>query len=244
MNVQSTTLGGLACQTVDNLPAGSGPKLLVVLCHGFGAPGTDLVPLGAELIRMKPELANDVRFIFPAAPLSMEEMGMSGARAWWHLDVTKLAIATETGQFRDLRNDNPDGLSDSRDMLLNLIGELQKQTGLPMSRIVLGGFSQGSMLATDVMLRLPEKPAGLCVFSGTLLNESEWRELAPKRGNLPVLPSHGHQDPILPYQAAEWLRDLLQESGLSVEFLPFNGVHSIPPEAMQRFAEMLANAEK
>lgn len=241
MHQELANLGGLSCQIVDRLPDQTQPGLVVVLCHGFGAPGTDLVPLADELFAIDTKLADAVRFVFPAAPLSLEAQGMPGGRAWWPLDVARFAAAVESGQVRDLRNDLPAGLPEARQMLTHLIDELLQQTGLPMSKVVLGGFSQGSMLATDVTLRVPEPPAALTVFSGTLLCEDKWRPLAEKRGSLPVLQSHGYQDPILPYQGAEGLRDLLRDAGMPVEFLPFSGAHTIPLEALHRFAVMLGD---
>ncbi len=232
-------MGGLECQVVDALPSGGNPQLVVVLCHGFGAPGTDLVPIGSELLSLNPGLADSVRIVFPAAPLTLDEFGMFGGRAWWHLDIERLNAAIAGGEFRDLRNDLPEHLPVVREMLLSLVGEVCAETGLPTSKVVLGGFSQGSMLAADVAMRLSESPAALCILSGTLLCESEWRELAANRQGLPVLQSHGHQDPILPFQAAVWLRDMLVESGLDVDFVEFDGGHTIPFEALHRLAALI-----
>lgn len=241
MQSYGANYGGLECQVVDG--AEGSPELVVVLCHGFGAPGTDLVGLGPELLHLAPELKGRVRFVFPAAPLAPPDLAMYGGRAWWPLDVNRLLVAIETGQTRFLCEMVPEGLAAAREKLNGLIDEVGRQTGLPIARFVLGGFSQGAMLATDVMLRLPESPAGLCVFSGTLLCESEWRPLAERRGPLKVLQSHGYQDQILPFAAAEWLRDLLAGAGMEVEFIPFQGGHQIPLEALEQFAAMLVQCQ-
>lgn len=238
--MQTETLGGLRCVVYDELPAGKPPSFAAVICHGFGAPGSDLVGLGPEIVSLRPELAGAFRFYFPAAPLSLASVGLPGGRAWWMLDVEKLNAAIQSGEFRDLRNNNPPDLPAARESLTALIGEVRRQTGLPASRIVLGGFSQGAMLSTDVALRLDEAPALLAVFSGSLLAEDEWRERAGVRGGMCVLQSHGREDGILPFQAAEWLRDLFRENDVDVEFLPFHGPHTIPAEAIQRFASRLA----
>jgi phospholipase/carboxylesterase len=239
VNSHQTTLGGLSCQVVDALPPGDSPELIVVLCHGFGAPGTDLVPLVPEILSLDPGLEAKVRFVFPAAPLTLDEIGMVGGRAWWHLDVQKMAMAVERGELRIFRNETPEGLDSARDALTTLVSELQKSTGLPVSKIVLAGFSQGAMLATEVALSLDASPAGLGIFSGTLLCEEQWRELATKRGPLHVFQSHGRFDPLLPFQAAEWLRDLFLESGMEVDFVPFDGMHEIPAVALHRFTALL-----
>jgi phospholipase/carboxylesterase len=90
------------------------------------------------------------------------------------------------------------------------------------------------MLATDVALRLKNRPAGLCALSGALINEDEWRRLAAERGGMRVLQSHGRHDSILPFSLGSALRDLLQEGGNEVEFMEFEGDHEIPLEVLHR----------
>lgn len=240
MRAEIVRFGGLNCRVVA---AGSGdkaPELVALFCHGFGAPGTDLVPLGAELFQLEPALAGRVTFIFPEAPLSLAEQGMPGGRAWWHLDVMRLMLAAESGDFSSYRNQLPPGLPEARELLTNAISEIVESTGVSYSKLVLGGFSQGSMITPDVALRLPEPPAALCILSGTLLCEAEWRKLAANRGPLRVLQSHGRQDQILPYASAEWLLDLFREANFDVEFIPFSGGHTIPYEVLHRVAALLA----
>ncbi|MDH3718634.1 MAG: dienelactone hydrolase family protein [Planctomycetota bacterium] len=239
MTNDTLTLGGLSCRVVDALPEGRSPEFLVVLCHGFGAPGTDLVPLAPELMHAAPSVAQAVRFVFPAAPLSLDHMGLFGGRAWWPVEVGALAAAVERGQLRDLMDDAPPELEQARDMLTAAIGQLAAETGLPISRMVLGGFSQGSMLATDVALRLEESVAGLCVMSGTLKFESVWRAQTARHAKMRVLISHGRQDPIVPFIGAEWLNNMLVQAGLDVKFIQFDGGHTIPPEVLTALARLL-----
>lgn len=232
----STRLGELDCQVVDALPEGATPELVVVLCHGFGAPATDLVPLGAELMALQPSLAR-ARFVFPAAPLSLSLYGMHHARAWWHLPQEVLM-----GQSRDwerFAREVPEGLAPARRAVMGVVSAVSAQTKLPYGRIVLGGFSQGAMVTTDVTLRLEEAPAGLCILSGTLLAEAEWRQRAAARKGLPVFQAHGRYDDVLPFAPAERLRDLLVEAGLPVEFVPFDGPHTIAPDELERLAAFL-----
>lgn len=229
--------GGLHCSVVST--PGTAAELNVVICHGFGAPGTDLVPIAAELARLIGPDAARLRFVFPAAPLGLESYGLPGGRAWWPLDMAKLQAAIEFGETRDLRRESPAQLPQAREALLLLLRELGDETGLPVGRCVLGGFSQGSMLATDVTLQLPENPAALLIWSGTLLCEDEWRAASARRQGLPVLISHGDRDPILPFSNAECLRDLLQAAGCDVQFLPFRGAHELPRPVMEASAALL-----
>lgn len=215
------------------------PGAVFILCHGFGAPGDDLVGLGPELVRAVPAL-KDVRFYFPAAPLTLEG-GWGDSRAWWLIDMEAIQrLQYDQTAQREFRKVEPEGLPAARKAMLALVQQVADDTRLPMKRILLGGFSQGAMLATDVALRLEEAPGGLCVLSGTLLIEDVWRLKAKARAGLPVFQSHGRQDPILPYAAAQWLQTLFVEAGMQHEFVPFDGGHTIGPDALLKLGDFLA----
>lgn len=233
-------LGGLNCHVIDALPDGASPTLAVILSHGYGAPADDLAPLGAELLQTDPAIEKGVRFYFPAALLDLGPMGLPGGRAWWPLDMQRLVLAAQMNRWDELRSEVPAGLPAARERLTALIDDVRAETGLPLSRIVLGGFSQGAMLTTDVALRLPEPVAALCLASGSLIAEPEWSRLAAEQKPLRVLQSHGRQDAILPFFGAEALRDLLAGNGHSVEFIPFNGGHTIPWQILRAFSQLLA----
>jgi phospholipase/carboxylesterase len=180
-------------------------------------------------------MSGAVQFLFPEAPLSLEALGMPDGRAWWPIDMRRLQMAVALGTFHELRNDCPAELPAAREMILGLIRQWSEKTGVPLNHFVLGGFSQGSMLATDVTLQLDENPGGLVIWSGTLLNEDVWRDRASHHKALRVLQSHGTNDQMLPFSAAGTLRDLLKHAGADVEFLPFAGGHEIPHMVLDRF---------
>lgn len=235
--MQIENLAGLNCRIVGGDRADVQPEAVVVLCHGFGAGGNDLVPLAGELLRLRPAYRDRTLFVFPEGPLTIPEI--PGGRCWWPIDLAALQLAAETGTFREMRQDCPPMLPEARKLLSGLVDELKSRTEVPLSRFLLGGFSQGSMLATDVSLRLDGSVGALAIYSGTLVVEPEWRELAPRRNGLRVLQSHGTTDPLLPFRAAEWLRDLLESAGADVRFLSFPGPHTIPAEAVVATAELL-----
>jgi phospholipase/carboxylesterase len=243
MHVINTEMGGLQVRVVS-AGAEDKPEVVAVLCHGFGAPGTDLVGLGGEIFSMAPTLKGRVRFYFPAAPLSLEALGMFGARAWWHLDMEALEKSLQSGKPRIRRKEKPEGLPNARRHLLALVDDVQKQTRLPISKVVLGGFSQGSMLATDAALRMEEAPGGLCIFSGTLLSEDDWTRLAKKRAGLRVVQTHGRQDMLLAFDEAQALRDLLQKAGLKMAFHAFNDGHTIDMHGVKMLADLLDTVAK
>jgi len=240
MQIEKVTWGGLTSHIVHDLPAGQQPALAVVLCHGYGAPGTDLVGLADPLLSTGTSGAPEkMVFIFPAAPLDLAEQGIPGGRAWWPVDLDRLINRRTPELLAQFRRACPDGLVESREQLLVLLSEAGKHFGLTADRFVLGGFSQGAMLATDVALRLKKVPAGLCVLSGALVNEEQWRPLAAERGPLKVLHSHGRYDSILPFMLGEALRDMLSSAGADIDFLPFSGDHEIPLEVLHRLAHFV-----
>ena len=236
----SSTAGELEVHVVQT-EAAARPPLLVLFCHGFGASGEDLVPFVPELLEREPRLA-PVRFAFPAGPLSMGQAAWGDARAWWPLDWMKLStLSRSPGGREQLRNEVPEGMASARRKLQGCVEALLAGTALPPERVVLGGFSQGAMLATDLALNWEQRPAALVALSSVLLAADRWRALAPRRAGLPVIQSHGRQDPILPYSEGEALRDFLTAAGLAVEFIPFDGPHTVHPEALDRVARLLGS---
>ncbi len=214
-------IGGLKVRLTggsDGRGGGTGPA--VVLLHGWGAPGDDLVPLGSEI-----DAPTGTRFVFPEAPLPLQ-MGFGNSRGWWMLDIERRQREVAAGRARDLSREVPKGLAEARASVMALLDELEHRLGA--QQIVLGGFSQGAMLACDVALRSARPLAGLVMLSGTLLAADEWTPLMPKRKGLRVFQSHGSADPLLPYFMAEQLRDQLIQAGLSVDWVGFRGGHEIP----------------
>jgi phospholipase/carboxylesterase len=201
---------------------GGGDGACVVLLHGFGAPGEDLVPLTRYLAAPR-----GTRFVFPAAPLDLG-LPFSDARAWWMIDIARF----ERGA--DWTQEVPPGMEAARAKLEALLDELKP------GRLVLGGFSQGAMLSLDVALRRELPLAGLVLWSGTIVAEPEW---APRMRSLrgkKLFLSHGRQDPLLPYFVSERLRMLLETGGVDVRFVSFSGGHEIPQVVLEETGAFLA----
>ncbi|MCF6228524.1 MAG: hypothetical protein L3J82_07695 [Planctomycetes bacterium] len=115
MRSTTTEIAGLTTRVVDNLPDDTKPTLLVVLCHGFGAPGDDLVAIGQEVLAKSKALSKSTIFYFPQGPIDLSSIGMYGSRAWWELDIEAINLAMQTGGFRErARDDIPDGLIERR----------------------------------------------------------------------------------------------------------------------------------
>lgn len=214
------------------LRQGNGP--LVILLHGFGAPGTDLVPLAGEL-----GLPDAFRFLFLQAPLSLP-MPYGDGRAWWMIDVGRFERAVATGELESLERENPNGLTEARSQLQQAIEAVDRSLGAP--DLILGGFSQGSMLALDWALHHPRSLKALVLLSSTLIHRDAWVSRMHGRRGLPVFQSHGEHDPILPFSQAEKLRSAMEKGGLDVTWHPFAGQHQIPREVLQHLQPFLMGA--
>lgn len=216
------TIAGLDVVLVGGTDgAGGGDGPLVVLLHGYGAPGDDLVPLARVV-----GAPAGTRWAFPAAPLALP-MPYMDARAWWPIDLRRFEEAQRTGVSIDRSSEVPPGMAPARERIVQLLGELGER--LRPSALVLGGFSQGAMLTLEVTLRTEVPLAGVALLSGTLLAQDEWVPLMPRRKGLRVFQSHGDEDPLLSPSAAARLRVLLEDAGLDVDWVPFAGGHEIPP---------------
>ena len=207
----------MSLQAISIPPAsGKSAKGLIVLLHGWGANLDDLQSLAPELN------LPDYRFLFPDAPFRHPHV--PGGKMWYDLD-----------------SDNYEGLPESGQMLLDWLLSLEGITGVPLSRTILGGFSQGGAMTLDVGLRLPV--AGLVSFSGYLHGEPE-----PTGDLPPVLMMHGVQDGVVPVAVARQAHDILTELGVSVTYGEFNIGHQIITqeiELMRGFVlEAIATANK
>lgn len=216
-------------------PRDKDPGALVTLCHGFGAPGTDLVSLAEELV---PALADDLRapaFFFPEGPIDLEPIyGMPGARAWWPLNMAMLAELAAADAFSEIEDQVPEGIDSARDQLSMAISECLSRKGWGSLQHILGGFSQGSMLAVDMALRSRTIPAsGVIIWSGALLCRSVWSSASnPQTRILPAYQSHGRQDTILPISAGRSLQRFLAGLGWDIESEEFDGPHTITMESI------------
>ena len=220
---------------IDWIEYGDPAAPAVVLCHGFGANMHDLAGLTGAL-----SLGRPVRWVFPQAPVELP--GYPAGRAWFPSDPTEFLAFASGELFSDLSGLDPSGLRQSGRLLLDLLDRI----GSPVSRTVIGGFSQGSMVALEAALAASEPPAGLVVLSGSIIAGDRWRKAGAARerplDGLPVFQSHGAGDPILPYAQAVRLGELLDACGAKRRFVRFGGGHEIPPAVTEPLTDFLEDA--
>ena len=222
MNFQFTTHRSLETIEFRNRPAEK-PRIGVVLMHGYGADAQDLAPLAPIL-----DPGFSVHWVFPEAPLDLGRT-LGGGKAWFHIDLERLQrIQMGLAGPRTQGLQNPEGLSESTARVTGLIDEISKEFELGPERIVVGGFSQGSMMAMNWALTTQKKPAGLILYSTHIVNESEWAKQIPSLSGTRYFQSHGRQDPLLSFESASHLNKLLNQNGWRGQLHAFEGGHEIP----------------
>eukprot|EP00468_Gymnochlora_sp_CCMP2014_P005042 CAMPEP_0167752342 /NCGR_PEP_ID=MMETSP0110_2-20121227/7085_1 /TAXON_ID=629695 /ORGANISM="Gymnochlora sp., Strain CCMP2014" /LENGTH=272 /DNA_ID=CAMNT_0007637947 /DNA_START=179 /DNA_END=997 /DNA_ORIENTATION=- len=223
---------GMKCimmQTDEN------PEMLVFVFHGFGANADNLADVGKYILQQGKVKSKKLKFVTVNAPM---ELGPDSF-AWWPLNLMELAMKRMQQGPTDMFDEAPPKqMEDTRDQVRELIYAEMKKYKLPMSKVVLAGFSQGSWLATELALTMKEQAAALVVYSGALYKK-EWIQLASEKKGLKVLQFHGQQDFILPFEQGQLLHDALKKGGLDTNFHSFFGEHTIPEIGLQKLDDML-----
>jgi phospholipase/carboxylesterase len=200
-------------------PKSGKAKQLVVLLHGWGADGPNLIDLGEALSSTLP----DALFVAPNAPYPCE------ANPYGY-------------QWFSLMDRQPQhmlaGVSGAADILNHFIDHALDDLGLDNSKLALVGFSQGTMLALHVAMRRAPQMAAVVGFSGALIAPDQLSKEINARP--PVCLIHGEADDTVPFRSLEMAVEGLKEHGVSVEShtRPFLG-HSIDMEGLQKAAEFL-----
>jgi phospholipase/carboxylesterase len=130
-------------------------------------------------------------------------------------------------------------MAEARAQVDALLDALQRDLDVPGDKLILGGFSQGAMLACDVALHSSRPLAGLAMFSTTLLCLDVWQKLIPARKTLPILQTHGELDPLLTIDFAVELRELFRAAGANVDWVQFRGGHELPGPVLEAFARFI-----
>jgi phospholipase/carboxylesterase len=212
---------------------GDGPPNLMLL-HGYGSSAEHWRPY-TQTIAFPPE----GRFLFPEAPETTTRTdGLANGRAWWQLDLASHLRPGKLGV--DLTGEDPHRLKNAAKLVRRAMSTAGNSKAHPF---VLGGFSQGAMVACEVAFASDEPLAALVVLSGAPVDHAGWREGMAKRTALPVFMSHGRADNILPYDLAERLYADLLAGGLAVTFVPFDGGHEIPGVVVAALGKFLASVK-
>ncbi len=199
--------------------SGNAAGQLVVLLHGWGADGPNLIDLADMLAPTLP----DAHFIAPNAPFVCE--------------VNPFGF-----QWFSLQDRHPqhmlDGARRAADILNSFLDEQLAKLSLDNSKLILVGFSQGTMTGLHVALRRSPQIAALVGFSGAMIGaEVLAKEISARP---PVCLIHGQNDDVVPFAAMGHASQVLKEHGVNIEAhpRPFLG-HSIDMEGLDAAAKFL-----
>jgi phospholipase/carboxylesterase len=209
-------------------PRSGRARRLVVILHGYGADGNDLIEIGKVWQTLLPDAA----FVAPHAPEPCEQAPTM--RQWFSLSSRAA--------------DSPErwiGVNKARPVLERFLDAELARLGLPASALALVGFSQGTMMALHVGLRRTVTPAAIVGYSGLLVLPPDG-ELDAFAGEInarpPVLLVHGEEDSVIPAQALFQATDVLPALGIPVQWHMSAGVgHSIDPEGLRHGGAFLAS---
>ena len=197
------------------------PTATIIILHGLGADANDFVPVAREF-----DLASvgPVRFIFPNSPTRPVTINGGYVMPAWY-DILSSNLGVDGHKLED-----DTGLRESQALLDTLI-EREKARGIPASRIVLGGFSQGCAMTFMTGLRHSERLAGLMGMSGYLpLAAKLAAERHPANADVPIFQAHGNADTVIPIARALATRDALVAAGYPVEWHTYSMPHSVCPQ--------------
>ncbi|MEG9860992.1 MAG: dienelactone hydrolase family protein [Parvularculales bacterium] len=204
-------------------PTASGPPgRLVILCHGYGADGNDLISLGPHWQKLMPDAA----FVAPNAP---QPCAMGGTGYQW-FPITR-TDPTETER----------GVTVATPVLEEFIKAELSHYQLTQDRLALVGFSQGTMMALHIGLRGDINPAAIVGFSGTLTGGETLGDTIKSRP--PVLLVHGDADNMIPPTAMYSAAQTMGRVGLGVQWHISQGVgHGIGPDGLSLAGHFLSDA--
>jgi len=202
--------------------SGAAPKSLVLLLHGFGSSGSDMISLAPQWQDALP----DTLFLAPHAPQRCDMMG--AGYQWWGLSgFAPSALAA--------------GAASAAPAIDAFIDRKLAQYGLSEADLAIVGFSQGTMMALHVALRRPRAVAAVVGYSGMLAGTLG---LSPgKLPKPPVLLVHGTADPVVPIAALHMSESELKRLGVDVTTHVSYGVaHTVDPVGLRLGRDFLAAA--
>lgn len=198
------------------LPSSTNSTKTIIWLHGLGADGNDFVPIVRELNLPK---RLDVRFIFPNANVMPVTINQGyKMRAWY--DIYGFGAQAKIDEA---------GINQSVKSIHQLI-EKQESRGVSSKDILLGGFSQGSVIALIAGLTYHQPLRGIIALSGYFPLADKMLPQSVANRNIPIFMGHGDQDNVVSYMFGLASYNLLKEAGFNIEWHSYRMGHSVCAE--------------
>jgi phospholipase/carboxylesterase len=202
------------------------PDAAVIWLHGLGADGHDFEPIVPELVQRGEKRW---RFVFPNAPIRPVTLnGGMPMRAWYDILGLDRKMTEDAAGFKDTD-------TAVRELIVKEITR-----GIPATRIVLAGFSQGGAVSLYTVPRLKETLAGVMALSCYLPREVTFAaERVGANDATPIFMAHGQADPMIPIMLGMKSRDFLVQHGYKVEWHDYPMAHSVCPQEIADIRKFL-----
>lgn len=195
------------------------PRKLVILCHGYGSNGDDLIGLVPHLQQVLPAAV----FLSPNAPEVC--FGAPGGYQWFALS----SLSVE---------ERLDGTLIAAPILDHFIDQELERYGLQNKDLILIGFSQGTMMALHAGIRRSSHIGGIVGFSGAMTFPDHWQDEITSRP--PIMLIHGDIDNVVPVELMLEANTALKEEGFNVDYHISPGIsHSIGPDGLKKALKFL-----
>ena len=214
-------------KTVELEPA-QPARASVIWLHGLGADGNDFVPI-VPALGLDEQLG--VRFVFPHAPKIPVSINNGFVMPAWY-DIGDIDLEKRHDQV---------GVRRSAAAVTQLI-ERENTRGIPTSRIVLAGFSQGGAIALFSGVRFPERLAGIIGLSTYMvLGDSLAAEASQANRDVPILMCHGTRDPMVGRSRGKYSCEALKAAGYRVDWHEYPMQHEVVMEEIILVGEFLSS---
>ena len=213
-------------EDLDTLIIHNKSDTAVILNHGYGANMEDLVPIGHAL-------GTNFDWYFPNGFVDLHREFGQYSQGWFPLDMNILEKAFRTQEFSPLLNTY---FQKGFDRAQQRVGKFVTNVGKHYRRIILGGFSQGAMVAMGVGFKYQHIVDKLLIFSGLFISEKVWQGY---NGRMDSFQSHGKRDILLPYSQGEALCQFLLSHNPKHKFVSHEGGHEIPSSILKEVREFL-----
>jgi phospholipase/carboxylesterase len=202
------------------------PDAAIIWLHGLGADGHDFEPIVPELVARG---TRAWRFVFPNAPTRPVSInGGMRMRAWYDIKGLDRKAAEDAAGFHD------------SDTQVRKLIERETARGIPSTRIVLAGFSQGGAVSLYTAPRFPATLAGVMALSCYLPMESTLlAERSAENQATPIFMAHGQFDNVVGMVMGARSRDYLKAEGYSVEWHDYPMAHSVSAEEVADIRQFL-----
>jgi phospholipase/carboxylesterase len=203
-----------------HVPTGDGPFMTVISLHGWGASAHDLLGLAPHLH------GGEALVLCPQGPVAFQTGPGQKGFGWFPI--------TGGGPM------DPAEFAKGRDVLARFIDQAFETFPIDPRKLAVMGFSQGGVMAFDLVLRDPVRFAGLAALSSWLPNDlANTIPVDQGLAGFPVLVQHGTSDPMIPVERGRETRQRLTQMGVDLSYREYEMQHELRPESLRDLVSWL-----